>query len=330
MMRRVCWCCMSGVLVLAVQAAATTAAAVQAAAGTAQELKQTADSLSLVRDGKVVWQFNYAPKQTKPFIHPLALADGTALTWKSPPDHVWHYGLWFSWKYINGVNYWEENLPPGQRGLTRWKDVQVERSADGSAAVTMELSYQPPDGAAVLRERRQMRFSEVDESGAYHIDWSGEFEALADRVTLDRTPLPGEPNGKPHGGYAGLSYRAHAQVRDRQYVTADGPFEMPAERHRLRAEALEFSAAVNGKVFGLAMLDHPENLRSPTPWFVIRFRTTDFVSPAPLMYSPHVMTRGERFTLRYRIFVHEGRWDAAELRRRHEQFVAEQAERNAP
>jgi len=22
-------------------------------------------------------------------------------------DHVWHLGYWFSWKYINGVNYWK-------------------------------------------------------------------------------------------------------------------------------------------------------------------------------------------------------------------------------
>ena len=29
------------------------------------------------------------------------------MTADRPPDHIWHHGLWFSWKFINKVNYWE-------------------------------------------------------------------------------------------------------------------------------------------------------------------------------------------------------------------------------
>ncbi|MHC4742714.1 MAG: ThuA domain-containing protein, partial [Planctomycetota bacterium] len=65
--------------------------------------------LALLKDGKTVWQLNLDSKLGKPYFHPLALADGTVLTWDSPPDHPWHHGLWFSWKHINGLNYWEED-----------------------------------------------------------------------------------------------------------------------------------------------------------------------------------------------------------------------------
>ena len=36
-------------------------------------------------------------------------ADGTTLTWFQPADHRWHRALWFTWKKINGIVYWEEN-----------------------------------------------------------------------------------------------------------------------------------------------------------------------------------------------------------------------------
>ncbi|MHC4737466.1 MAG: DUF6807 family protein, partial [Planctomycetota bacterium] len=57
-------------------------------------------SLALVKNNKVVWQFNFDEKQRKPYFHPLSLTEGTELTWLRPPDHIWHRALWFSWKYI--------------------------------------------------------------------------------------------------------------------------------------------------------------------------------------------------------------------------------------
>ena len=68
--------------------------------------KQTKTSLALTADGKVLWQYNFDKAEGKPYFHPLAAADGTVLTDLRPADHVWHRGLWFSWKHVNHVNYW--------------------------------------------------------------------------------------------------------------------------------------------------------------------------------------------------------------------------------
>ena len=38
-----------------------------------------------------------------------------------------------------------------------------------------------------------------------------------------------------------------------------------------------------------------------------------FFTPAVICYSPHEMARGDGFTLRYRVLVHRGRWDAGRL-----------------
>ncbi len=65
--------------------------------------------LSLVCEGETLATYSFSTSDSaKPYIHPLRTVAGVPLTAFQPSDHVWHRGLWFSWKYINGVNYWEE------------------------------------------------------------------------------------------------------------------------------------------------------------------------------------------------------------------------------
>src|SRR6478736_747657 len=85
------------------------------------------------REGtNVAWRFSFDPKKGKTYFDPVAVG-GTALTNFKPEDHPWHYGLWFSWKYINQANYWEENRQTGKaEGATRWNPPVIETKPDGS------------------------------------------------------------------------------------------------------------------------------------------------------------------------------------------------------
>ena len=64
---------------------------------------QTATTLALRNGEKTVWQLVFDPQQPKTYFHPLATLEGEVLTAFEPPDHRWHRGLWWSWKFINGV-----------------------------------------------------------------------------------------------------------------------------------------------------------------------------------------------------------------------------------
>jgi hypothetical protein len=68
------------------------------------------DSLSLMAGDKVVYTYQFAAGGGYPYIHPLGLPGGPVMSALAPADHPWHRGLWFSWKFLNGVNYWE--FPP--------------------------------------------------------------------------------------------------------------------------------------------------------------------------------------------------------------------------
>jgi hypothetical protein len=279
-------------------------------------------SVSLQQGDTVVWQFHYGPDDPKPYFHPVALPDGRVLTWNRPPDHVWHHGLWFCWKYINGVNYWEPDASGKPPGRTEWSDVQIATGDDGTARIQLDLDYHPAGGASVLTERRVVEISAPAADGRYFFDWVCRFTAGQNDVELNRTPLPGEPGGQAWGGYAGLSVRLAGELTDRGATSTDGPVPFNAEdRYRGRALALDYHGLVDGRAVGVAICDHPQNLNHPSPWYVIRSQAMSYFSPAVICYAPHTLPAGQSLTLRYRVIVHPDRWDAERLQAEYAQFT---------
>jgi type 1 glutamine amidotransferase len=282
-----------------------------AAAGFAQPLQWSRDehSLSLSWYDKVVWRFNHDPKFGKPFFDPVAVPNQgrESFTVAGPADHAWHYGLWFSWKFINGVNYWEED--PNTRkseGLTTWKNVRYEFEGGFYTRISMELEYGLPNRPPVLNEERVIYISPQDPDGGwYTMHWTMKFTARDD-VTLDRTPPPGQPGGQPWGGYAGLSVRMR-QLNDHRLVTSAGPVQVNEHGHfRGKDRAFGYGGHIGVYDATIAVADHPGNPNFPTPWYAIRDNTMNYLNAAIVHDRPIRMRAGESFTLRYFIYIHAG------------------------
>jgi hypothetical protein len=287
---------------------------IQAATGAALSWKTTGDSLALLQGEQVVWQFNHGTNTTKPCFHPVALPGGPVLTWDRPQDHPWHRALWFSWKFINGINYWEEDAKTGlPAGLTEWTAPKIEAKPDFSGRIVLDLSYRPAAGKPVLTEHRIVEISAPDSQGIYRQDWTMTFTAQGQDVKLDRTPLPDEPDGKPYGGYAGLSVRFVKDFGSIRAVTTQGAIEFKESRFRGKSAALDYSGVIENREAGIAILDHPKNLNAPSPWYAIHEPVMHYFSPAVLCYQPHILKAGQSVTLRYRVLVHPGYWDATRL-----------------
>ncbi|MHC4677235.1 MAG: DUF6807 domain-containing protein [Planctomycetota bacterium] len=285
--------------------------------------RRTDSSLALLDHGRLVWQLNFDKKEGKPYFHPVCLTDGAELTWHRPPDHPWHYGLWFCWKYINGLNYWEEDRETGlSEGRSEIRHVDVRLHADHSADIVLNLGYHPPGAPAVLVEERRINVSVPDSRGLYRIDWAGRFTAGAADVLLDRTPIPGEKDGKSWGGYAGLSVRFAKNISDWQLADSEGRKDLDA--HGQNARWIDFSGrSTEGRAAGIAVFDHPDNLRHPSPGFVIMNPKVPFgyFSPALLFNKPYTLPAGESLTLRYRILIHPGRADRNSLEKEWQSFL---------
>ena len=287
-------------------------AAAEAKADKKLTWKQTDTTVALLNGDKVVWQLNHDPKVDKPYIHPLATIDGSVLTWNRPPDHVWHRALWFSWKMINGLNYWEENRNTRlSQGRTEIKSTKATLAKDHSAKIEIVLSYHPPDKPEILAEKRTIAISAPAANGSYAIDWTSVFTATGADALLDRTPIKGEKGGKGWGGYAGLSIRMAKETRRWRILDSKGRQDMKIHGQPDAVWVDASGKTTSGKEAGVTMFDHPSNLRHPSPWYIAK--GMPYFSPALLYNKPCTLKKSKSLTLKYRVLVHPGLADKGML-----------------
>jgi hypothetical protein len=280
-------------------------------------------SIELTGENGTLVRFVLDGAPRDPHFEILATSDGRNTVWVAPPDHVWHYGLWFSWKYINGVNFWETDPKTGkQQGRNEVLDAVIESRPDAAATTIRyrELSYPDPNGPAVLEDTVVIEIERPNDPLGTQVTWSITTKALAD-VTLDRTPLPGEPGGRDWGGYAGFSWRGAKEFTEIACTDSDSRSDMQIHRHHARW--LNITGTLQGKPAGLTILDHPGNPRQPASWYLCHNAKLPFwfANPAMLQHKALPMKKGESIRHAYRIILHDGGWRNAECNQAMERFA---------
>ncbi|MGC6432141.1 MAG: PmoA family protein [Jejuia sp.] len=274
------------------------------------EIVEDEFSTSLNRDGQLLWTFNHDPAKGKPFFHPLGATDGTVFTDLPKTDHPWHRGLWFSWKKINEINYWEEKgftgIPVG--GYTRILSYNHKISKDKSIIFIQKLEYAPSQNAdAILKETRTIMVSVPDNNGNYVIDWFSEQTPIRADIVLDRTPIEGQTNGKSFGGYAGLSVRMNKDMLKGSFLNSEGyGFQInevieKKGKNELHGQSALWVLYQNANGGSLLFMDKPSNFNYPSKWYVSH--DMPYFSPAVIFDGPQRIKLGETLKLSYRILV---------------------------
>jgi hypothetical protein len=273
-------------------------------------------SLSVQQGDLTLWSYQFAHDVGVPYFHPVATPDNQVLTNFSPADHPWHRGIWFSWKFLNGVNYWEwkDRNTPVLEGETQTVGKEVVEKVGSDLSITTQLQYSH-HGELVLKEQRQIIVSSPRPDGSYVMDWRMTFTAAEQEVVLQRTP----PHEQPWGGYGGLSYRASGKlVEQHRFINSEG--QRGKEGHGKPARWMDFSGRLpSGELAGVAMFDHPDNPRHPTPWYVAP--EMGYFNPALLFHKPYTLPAGKSLTLGYRILVHSRQVDSAALEQEYKAFT---------
>lgn len=142
-------------------------------------------------------------------------------------------------------------------GSTRWSTPVIDARPDGSARIALNVTYTQPSGQVDMTETRVLNVSATDADGGFTIDWDMHFTAGSAGAVLDRTAMPGEPNGAFNGGYAGLSARLTAAPVVMSVVSADSNITLfERDRARPATSAIAGNLTMDGKdVGGVA---HPE------------------------------------------------------------------------
>ena len=285
---------------------------------------QSDTTLGLMNNQDIMWQYNFNNRFGKPYFHPVAVNYST-LTCLSPPDHPWHLGLWFSWKFINGVNYWEylndfksEETGYKSAGVTRVKKTGILKNADFSSDIRMELEYFPADSNIVMNEKRIIHISRPTDDGSYYMDNEFIFEPLVDEVVLDRTPVEGEPEGQSWGGYSGLSVRFSQDLTSPEII-------VPSDSITYRKNNWLYMGfnTLNGEKAGICILRNPKFTTPASRWYVINNPEIPFFyySPAAIFDGRFVLKKGELLHLKYRVWIIPGKTGKNELRDKYDEYL---------
>ena len=290
----------------------------QDAAGPALSWVQTDTSLALCNGAKTVWRLVFDAKQPKSYFHPLATVAGEVLTAFEPADHPWHRGLWWSWKFINGLNYWEEDpTTHASEGVNELTRATVKPGDDFSARAELCFSYHPPDKPAVMTEVRKLTIGRPDAGGRYVIDWTSEFTAGDAPVKLDRTIAPHQPGGVSYGGYAGLSLRFPPGLAGWNFRTSEGATSAATGNGKSARWA-----DLSGATAGITVFDHPGNTRHPSPWYLYDSAPLLYFSPAVLFNEPLELAARQSLQLTYRVLIHSNPMSAEQIEGEWRTFAA--------
>jgi type 1 glutamine amidotransferase len=286
--------------------------------------EQSDTALALLGNSGIIWQYHFNDRYGKPYFHPV-MVKNSPLTCVSPPDHPWHLGLWFSWKFINGINYWEYLTDPNtsstsyrSEGITEITHVEISRHTDFSADIKMKLLYHTVNEPAVMQETRNILISSPDANGSFYIDFENISDPLIDEVTLDRTPIEGEPNGQSWGGYAGLSIRFNQDYTSPETIT-------PAGDNNYRKSNWLYMGfnTLTGEKAGVSIIQNRAYTTSSTSWYVMNNPEIPFFyySPAVLYDSKIYLKKGENLHLKYRVWILPGVIHEQELQEKSDQYI---------
>lgn len=258
-----------------------------------------------------------------PLLGPGQIPMTRAWPFASPPgeehDHPHHLSVWFAHGDVNGNDFWSEvpgagktvhvkflKLESGKtRGIIRSTNMLV--SAHGKTIATDERTltfYSAGPGrfldydVTVFASEGDVTFGDTKE-GTMAI-------RVAESMRLTR-------NKKPADGHIVLS----SGIRD-------------GETWGKKADWCDYFGPVQGKTMGIAMFDHPDNLRHPTTWHVRDygllaanpFGLHEF-EKAPVGAGKFTVPRGKSLRFRYRIYLHEGDEKAAGVQERYDEYKAE-------
>ena len=265
----------------------------------------------------------------RPFVHPVRTPDGRVLSVDSPADHPWHHALWFTIKFVNGTNFWEEY---DQFGLLRQQaPPTLETRTDGGRPVvraTSSIDWVDADGESVVVTERCSLTSRVD-ADAHLLDWDVRLTPTAD-TRFDRTPFT------TWGGYGGLTLRGRPDWHHTRLLLPDGRARQRVLGEHANWCALDGTIGTDdeGRPAGVAMLDHPDNPNHPTPWYASTRADTygdegwaNFCNAAFLWDAPLEVEAGAELRLRHRVVVHDGEWGTERVERAWQSWLEEDHDR---
>lgn len=230
-------------------------------------------------------------------------------------DHSHHRSLFTAYGDVNGVDCWSEG---GNSGRQRTEEILAAESGPVVGVLRAHNSWLDREGGKVLTEEREYLFYNTPEESRL-IDLAVRFVATEGDVKFGDTK---------EGGIAAVRVNDHISgKRLGRLRNSRGGIGEP-ECWGKRAEWCDYSGPIDNVTCGIAILDHPSNLRHPAYWHARDyglmtancFGSSTFEKD-PMRRGDYVLPQGESLEFRYRLVLHAGEPDAARVADRYADFA---------
>lgn len=295
---------------------------------------QEDDGVTVNIDGELFIRY-LKKSETRPVLWPVIGPTGEPMTraypvaeseLKEAKDHPHHRSVWIGIEGVNGVDYWHEpasgpkSFPFGEQRHREFMKV----TSDGDTATIVAVNdWLDPAGKKICEDERTWTFGT-----------DGEDRWLDCRMVLTASESDLTFADTKEGFFA-LRVADSMNVDHKQggrIVNSRGQEDSAAWAQP--AEWVDYQGPVGDENVGIAILSHPESLNFPAPWHV---RTYGLFAGNPLGKAAFandavnvrkrepslVLPQGGQLLLHYRIVLHAGDENDAQLAEKYKQFIAE-------
>jgi hypothetical protein len=292
----------------------------------AVSFEQGKEQIRVLIVGRPLTTFHYEEKWDKPFLYPLRTASGMVISRGYPiepregeeQDHDWHRGIWYGHGDVNGHDFWRE-LGRDKTGIIVPISAPAYQANAGAATLTAELGLQTAQQEIIGTIREEFAFSQADTLRA--ID-----ATILIRADKGQALRLGDTED---GGFGMRLADEFRQDRGATLLNSEGQKDTENIWGK-PAKWIDYSTTMEGKQVGVAMFDHPSNLRHPTRWHARAyglcaanpFALADFTGHESNDGS-YTVKQGDTLTLRYRVIIHEGKTTPEQIEQLYGQFAGQ-------
>lgn len=278
------------------------------ASGLSFALEQRSDRVDVALDGRPLTAFHFNAKWDKPFLYPIRTTSGKVISrgWPVEPregdeqDHAWHRGIWYGHGDINGEDFWREKPDKTTARLVLMGEPKLASGPTGVLEVVLAMMGAKGNRLGSINERYEFR----RETG---------------QVLIDSTIVISADQGVPlkfgdtdDGGFGFRLSTEFRQDRGAELTNSDG-LKGTEKIWGKSAKWVKYRALVQGSHAGLAVFDHPSNLRHPTGWHARGyslcsanpFATGSFANDKKIDGS-YTLPAGQTLKLRYLAVIFDG------------------------
>ncbi|MAR11905.1 MAG: hypothetical protein CL681_18315 [Blastopirellula sp.] len=271
-------------------------------------------------DGKLFTEYVYEGYE-KPILYPVIGPYGIRMTRDYPmregvtgeaKDHPHHKSIWFGHMKVNNESFWHVGKTAGTTEQTELVSVEKDTVKTTNRLVAR-------DGKTVVAtDSRTIRFGQKGETR--WIDYSVTYHATMGDIKF------GDNKDGQMGIRMNPQLRLKGPVAKGQAVNSAG--DTSAKIWGKRAKWIDYWGEVDGHQVGIAIFDHPSNLRHPTWWHA---RDYGLLSANPFgihhfegkkdPVGEYTLKKDESLTFRHLFLFHKGDPKSAHIGQMYDDWV---------